>query len=71
MWCPCVVYGKSRQRLRSLQTQGMPLPDEGETCDGHCCIFAVVGGNSWAMQVSWGIDNIPQRISVSNLVSNR
>jgi len=51
MWCPCVVYGKSRQRLRSLQTQGIPLPDDGETCDSHCILFAVVGGNSWAMQI--------------------
>ena len=51
MWCPCVVYSKSRQRLRHLENQGTPLPGGGETFDGHCCIYGVLGGYSWIMQV--------------------
>lgn len=29
MWCPGVVFGRNKQRLRHLQSQGTPLPDRG------------------------------------------
>jgi hypothetical protein len=56
VWCPCVVYSKNRQRLRSLQTQGTPLADGGETYDSHCFIYGGldITGYSWIMQVCSG-----------------
>ena len=59
MWCPCVVYSTNRQRLRHLENQGTPLVGGGETFDGHCCIYAVLGGYSWIMQVCWDVGKIP------------
>ena len=54
--CPCVVYSKNRQRIRSLQTQGTPLANGGETYDSHCCIYGGfdITGYSWIMQVCLG-----------------
>ena len=42
MWCPCIVYSKNKQRLRSLKTQGTPLPGGGDTFDGDCCIYTLL-----------------------------
>ncbi|KAI0286347.1 PLAC8 family-domain-containing protein [Russula brevipes] len=52
-WCPCIVYSKNRQRLRSLQHEGTPLKGDGETCDEHCCIHGglTVLGYGWIMQI--------------------
>jgi Cys-rich protein (TIGR01571 family) len=54
VWCPCVVYGKNRQRLRSLQNQGTPLPGGGERYDGHCCVYGAINvatGHARALQI--------------------
>ncbi|KAH9993560.1 PLAC8 family-domain-containing protein [Russula vinacea] len=42
VWCPCVVYSKNKQRLRSLQNQGTPLPGGGERYDKECCIYGAL-----------------------------
>ncbi|KAH9993562.1 PLAC8 family-domain-containing protein [Russula vinacea] len=52
IWCPCVVYSKNRQRMRSLRDQGTPLPGGGVGFDGHCCIYgAFVTGYSLFLQI--------------------
>ncbi len=62
--CPCVVYSKSKQRLHSLQTQGTPLPNGGETFDSNCCIYGwlAINGDTWIMQVCWNINKMHMRI---------
>jgi Cys-rich protein (TIGR01571 family) len=52
-WCPCVVYSKTRQRLRSLQYQGHPLAGGGDRYSDHCCIYTALLfiGHPWIMQV--------------------
>ena len=59
-WCPCIVYSKNRQRLRSLQYQGTPLPDGDETCDDHCFIHGglTLLGYGWIMQVCCNVDKV-------------
>jgi len=41
-FCPCVVYGENRQRLRNLQQQGAPLPGGGGRTNDYCCIYAAL-----------------------------
>lgn len=52
-FCPCVVYGQNRQRLRHLQRRGGPLPGGGDTfnhdCRVYCCM--AVPCFYWAFQV--------------------
>ncbi|KAI0279926.1 PLAC8-domain-containing protein [Russula aff. rugulosa BPL654] len=52
-WCPCVVFSKNKQRLKSLRTQGTPLVGGGETYDSNCCIYGGldITGYSWVMQL--------------------
>ncbi len=47
-WCPCVVYTKNKQRLRHLQTQGIPLPGGGERYNLDCCIYGCLAPISYA-----------------------
>jgi Cys-rich protein (TIGR01571 family) len=51
--CPCIVYSRNRQHLRSLQYQGTPLLAEGEKIDEHCCIYCglVITGYQWLLHV--------------------
>jgi len=53
LWCPCVVYSYNRQRLRSLQNQGTPLPRGSESLDTYCCIYSALDctGFSWILQI--------------------
>ena len=41
IWCPCVVFGETRQRFRSLQYQGRPLAGGGDVYNDYCCIYSV------------------------------
>jgi len=52
-WCPCIVYSRNRQRLRSLQYQGIPLPSGTETNDAQCCIYCglLIAGYGWVLQI--------------------
>ncbi|KAI0264635.1 PLAC8 family-domain-containing protein [Gloeopeniophorella convolvens] len=53
-WCPCVVYGKNKQRFRSLQGRGVPVQDGGDACSGDCfmyCCLASVTGCGWILQM--------------------
>jgi hypothetical protein len=34
-----IVYGKNKQRLRSLKTHGTPLSGGGDAFDGDCCVY--------------------------------
>ncbi|KAJ7643320.1 PLAC8-domain-containing protein [Mycena polygramma] len=34
--CPCVVYGKNKQRLSHLQSENSPHPDGGDFCSVPC-----------------------------------
>ncbi|KAI9457431.1 PLAC8 family-domain-containing protein [Russula earlei] len=57
--CPCVVYSKNRQRLRSLQHQGAPLPGGGERYDDYCFIYGcltVVTGYGWVLHINQATD---------------
>ena len=56
-WCPCIVYSRNRQRLRSLQYQGIPLPSGTEANDAQCCIYCglLLVGYGWVLQVGPGI----------------
>ncbi|KAJ7282032.1 PLAC8 family-domain-containing protein [Mycena rebaudengoi] len=46
-WCPCIVHGKNKQRLRHLVDRGTPDPDGGSCCSGscwaHCCLNSFTG----------------------------
>ncbi|KAJ6615177.1 hypothetical protein B0H10DRAFT_2220671 [Mycena sp. CBHHK59/15] len=46
-WCPCIVHGKNKQRLRHLAEQGSPHPEGGSCCNGscwgHCCLTSFTG----------------------------
>ncbi|KAI0064859.1 PLAC8-domain-containing protein [Artomyces pyxidatus] len=52
-WCPCIVYGKNRQRLDYLQTRGVPRPDGGETFNSHCMLDCLLGcvGIGWVLNI--------------------
>ncbi|KAI0279927.1 PLAC8 family-domain-containing protein [Russula aff. rugulosa BPL654] len=52
-WCPCIVFGKNKQRLRNLNTHGTPLPGGGSACDGDCCLYCGLGfcGLGWVLQI--------------------
>jgi hypothetical protein len=68
MGCPCVVYSKNRQRLRSLQNQGRPLVGGGERYDKQCCIYCALSfsGFCWAikMQVCRDVDKMYSHMTV-------
>jgi Cys-rich protein (TIGR01571 family) len=74
-WCPCIVYSRNRQHLRSLQYQGTPLPADRERNDDQCCIYGglEITGYSWVMQVrSEDIDDMRLRlIRVSDQIRYR
>jgi hypothetical protein len=55
-----VVYGKNKQRLRSLQNQGTPLAGGGQSIDKQCCIYGalILICSSWTMQVCWDVDKM-------------
>jgi hypothetical protein len=60
VWCPCIVYGKNKQRLRHLKTHGTPLRGGGDTFDGDCCVFTGLNlcGVGWILQVCRDVDNM-------------
>ncbi|KAI0059726.1 PLAC8-domain-containing protein, partial [Artomyces pyxidatus] len=54
-WCPCILYGKNRQRLHHLQVQGFPRPDGGDSCNSHCwasCLLTSTVGCGWILNIS-------------------
>lgn len=57
-WCPCIIYGKNRQRLDHLQEYDTPDPEHGGLgCDADCCMHVVLNvmcGFGWVLQVSTG-----------------
>jgi len=53
-WCPCMIYSRNRQHLRSLQIEGTPLPPSSERMiDAYCCIYSglFVVLQHWTVQV--------------------
>ena len=59
-FCPCVIYGQNKQRLRHLQKRGRPLPGGGDAFSPQCrvyCCMAVPCFN-WAFQVCGDSDQI-------------
>jgi len=53
-WCPCMIYSRNRQHLRSLQIEGTPLPAGNErTIDANCCIYSGLRVVSlhWTLQI--------------------
>jgi hypothetical protein len=59
-WCPCIVFSKTRQRLRSLQYEGRPLEGGGNRYSDHCCIYSALLfiGHPWIMQVRYDVDEM-------------
>jgi len=57
-FCPCVIYGQNRQRLRHLQKRGRPLPGGGDNfsddCRVYCCM--AVPCFYWAFQMGSRLD---------------
>ena len=54
VWCPSVVYSKSKERLQHLQSQGTPLPGPGEGFSADCLVYGCLAicGYGWLLQVS-------------------
>jgi len=52
--CPGLIFGRNKQRLRHLQTQGTPLPDGGTSVNADCAIFCCLAPFrlSWIMEIS-------------------
>ncbi|KAI0053145.1 PLAC8-domain-containing protein [Auriscalpium vulgare] len=53
-WCPCVVYGKNKQRIDYLERRGTPRPDGGATFSADCTMHALagcLGGWGWVLQI--------------------
>lgn len=52
VWCPCVVFGKNKQRLNHLQSRGTPLAGGGESGDGDCAIYGclLIPNCAWILQ---------------------
>ncbi|KAH9965550.1 PLAC8 family-domain-containing protein [Lactifluus volemus] len=52
-WCPCVVYGKTKQRLHNLQAQGTPLPGGGDAINSDCLVYGCLTawGYGWILQI--------------------
>ncbi|KAJ7598429.1 PLAC8-domain-containing protein [Mycena floridula] len=38
-FCPCIVYGKNKQRLEYLTERGQPHPDHGGSCCSGDCMM--------------------------------
>ncbi|KAH9969283.1 PLAC8 family-domain-containing protein [Lactifluus volemus] len=53
VWCPCVVFSKTKQRLDSLHYQGTPLQDSGETFTVGCYFYGLLCPccQGWGLQV--------------------
>ncbi|KAH9036854.1 PLAC8-domain-containing protein [Lactarius pseudohatsudake] len=53
MWCPGVVFGRNKQRLRHLQSQGTPLPGGGTYVNGDCAVYCCLAGPrlSWILGI--------------------
>jgi hypothetical protein len=53
VWCPCIVFGKNKQRLDSLHYQGTPLQGSGETYTAGCYLYGLLCPccQGWALQV--------------------
>ncbi|KAG2112403.1 PLAC8-domain-containing protein [Suillus clintonianus] len=53
-WCPCMIYGKNKQRLDHLQDHNTADPEHGGSgCDSDCCMHLalnVLGGFGWVLQ---------------------
>lgn len=49
--CPCIQFGKNKNRLDSLNTRGQV--DGASCCSGSCCLHALLSmiGCSWILQV--------------------
>src|SRR5712691_6891662 len=53
-FCPCIVYGQNRQRLRHLHHESAPLRSGGDKCSSDCriyCCMAAVPCFFWVFQV--------------------
>jgi Cys-rich protein (TIGR01571 family) len=52
-FCPCVVYGQNRQRLRQLHRHATPLQGEGERCNQDCRLYCCMAVPCffWVFQV--------------------
>jgi len=52
-FCPCIIYGQNKQRLRYLSNRGGPLPGGGDKfshdCRVYCCM--AVPCFYWAFQM--------------------
>jgi hypothetical protein len=52
--CPCITYSRNKSRLESLQNQGYPRADGGETFGTDCyihCLLTACAGFGWVLQV--------------------
>lgn len=52
-WCPCVVYGKNKQRLRNLRQYGVPMAGGGDRFNEHCVVHGVLmnTGYAWFLHI--------------------
>ena len=73
-FCPCVIYGKNRERLAHLESKGTPLPGGGSCCTGNCCLHAclnVLLGLGCILQVRAFPDRLAGAILNSHQIGSR
>lgn len=73
MWCPGVVFGRNKQRLRHLQSQGTPLPDRGTYVNGDCAVYCCLATPrlSWILGVCQAGDCLPVELLTRMNCSDR
>ncbi|KAH9171087.1 PLAC8 family-domain-containing protein [Lactarius sanguifluus] len=59
-WCPGVVFGRNKQRLRHLQSQGTPLLGRGTYINGDCAVYCCLAGP----RLSWIDVQIGERTDI-------
>ncbi|KAL1679631.1 PLAC8 family-domain-containing protein [Schizophyllum commune] len=55
-WCPCIVFGRNKERYQYLSEQGIPDPEAGkgynrDSCEKHG-FHTIVTGFGWVYQVA-------------------
>ncbi|KAF8998889.1 PLAC8-domain-containing protein [Hymenopellis radicata] len=54
LWCPCVVYGRNKQRLEHLNRAGYPDPEHGGCVNDDCLVHGLLTfcvGFGWILQI--------------------
>jgi len=53
-WCPCIIYGQNKTRVKHLREKGYPHPEGGESCGSDCMVLGLITcftGLGWILQI--------------------